>query len=384
MKGLEPDMKTLGFIHLINFGRKMAMTAVFFLIPLHFLKIGFSGWQIGLASALYAFAPILFSFPTGWANDRFSIKEIIHAALALQTCLLLILGGVRHFVPTMVVFLLLGIANNALDVSTNNLYYKDRSESNPNKKYSRLVFWSSLGSALGPLLAGLVVTFSSFPVMFAAFAVFLLLLQPAVWPLNHVRFGLVPLRVYKANLLRKNTVLFSIMIFVVGLHWGVEGTVYSPFLKQYFNLSTFALSLYITLSLLALAFSSFLIGLIRFDLRVNTRIFLLSLILSGGGLALMINPILPLSFIFRVIHEVGDGLLGALVVLFISRLFERESIGGSSALLLTVMTSGHMVGALAFSSLGFHVGLRYPFIVGGMLLIANAGFSQYCFRKAQY
>jgi hypothetical protein len=70
--------------------------------------------------------------------------------------------------------------------------------------------------------------------------------------------------------------------------------------------------------------------------------------------------------------------------LFISRLFERESIGGSSAILLTVMTFGHMVGALAFSTLGFQLGLTYPFIVGGLLLVANAGFGQYCFKKASY
>jgi hypothetical protein len=48
------------------------------------------------------------------------------------------------------------------------------------------------------------------------------------------------------------------------------------------------------------------------------------------------------------------------------------------------MTFGHMVGALFFSSLGFHFGLAYPFIVGGLLLVANAVFSYYCFKKASY
>jgi hypothetical protein len=48
------------------------------------------------------------------------------------------------------------------------------------------------------------------------------------------------------------------------------------------------------------------------------------------------------------------------------------------------MTFGHMVGALAFSTLGFQLGLTYPFIVGGLLLVANAGFGQYCFKKASY
>jgi len=371
-------------IHLLNFCRKLAVNAVFFLIPLHFLKNGFKGWEIGVVTSLYAFAPLLFSFPTGWANDRFSIKEIIRGALALFSLLFLILSRVQGFLPTAVIFLFLGLANNALDVSINNLYYKDNTAIDQNKKYSRLVFWQSLGSAAGPVLGGTIVTSAGFPVLFLIFAGFLLAVQAFVPPLNSVRFGPVPRHVYRGNLLRPKTLLFSVMIFVIGLHWGLEGTVYSPFLRQYFNLSTFSLSLYISLSLLALALSSFLIGIIPFDLKVNKRIFLLSLLLSGGGLILMVNRNLPLSFAFRLVHEAGDGLLGALVVLFISRLFERESIGGSSAILLTVMTCGHMVGALAFSWLGFRLGLVYPFLVAGGLLIADSAFSLYCFRRAEY
>ncbi|MGB7296430.1 MAG: MFS transporter [Candidatus Aminicenantales bacterium] len=371
-------------VHLVNFSRKLAVTAVFFLVPLHFLKLGFKGWEIGAVTSLYAFAPLLFSFPTGWANDRFSIKEIIHAGLALFSLMFFVLSRVQSFLPTAVIFLFLGLANNALDVSINNLYYKDDTAIDQNKKYSRLVFWQSLGSAAGPILGGIIVTSAGFSVLFLVFAAFLLAVQAFVPSLNSIRFGPVPRQVYRGGLLRPKTLLFSAMIFVIGLHWGLEGTVYSPFLKQYFNLSTFALSVYISLSLLALALSSFLIGFIPFDLKLNKRLFLLSLLLSGGGLILMVNRSLPLSFLFRLVHEAGDGLLGALVVLFISRLFEKESIGGSSAILLTVMTCGHMVGALLFSSLGFRFGLVYPFLVAGGLLITDAGFSLYCFRKAEY
>ena len=371
-------------VHLVNFSRKLAINSVFFLAPLYFLRLGFSGWQIGVITSLYAFAPLLFSFPTGWLNDRLSIKEVIRAALALLSVLFLLMSRVQEFLPLACMFLLLGLANNALDVSINNLYYKDETIIDPNKKYSRLVFWQALGTAAGPFLGGIVITTWSFPTLFVFFALSLLLLQALVRPLNHVRFGVVPLKVYRRNLLNKKTILFSIMLFVIGLHWGVEGTVYSPFLKRYFNLTTFDLSIYISLSLFILALSSFLIGLIKHDVRVNKRLFLFSMLLSGSGLVLMVNPSLLLSFFFRVIHETGDGFLGALVVLFVSRLFERESIGGSSAILLTVMTLGHMVGALAFSSLGFHFGLTYPFLVAGLLLVANSAFGIYCFRRVEY
>jgi MFS family permease len=371
-------------IHLINFSRKLTINAVFFLVPLYFLRIGFEGWQIGLVTSLYAFAPLLFSFPTGWLNDRVSIREVIHAALALLSLLFFLMSRVHQFLPMAFIFLFLGLANNALDVSINNFYYKDETHIDQNKKYSRLVFWQSLGSAAGPFLGGIVIATWNFPTLFIIFAFFLIILQVVVRPLNRVRFEVIPLKVYRTNLLNKKTILFSIMIFVVGLHWGVEGTVYSPFLKKYFNLTTFDVSLYISLSLLALAFSSFFVGLIKHDIRVNKKLFLFSMLLSGSGLILMVNPSLSLSFLFRVIHEIGDGFLGALVVLFISRLFQRASIGGSSAILLAVMTLGHMVGALVFSAMGFHFGLMYPFLVAGLLLVANAVFGQYCFRTIEY
>ncbi len=372
------------FIHVINFGRRVALNAFFVLIPLFLLSVGFKGWQIGVVTSMFAFAPFAFSFPVGWLNDRFSIKGIIRAGLGLLGVVFLLLTQVRGFLLLALLFLLLGLGNNALDVSINNYFYKDGDEGNPNRKYSRLVFWSNLGTALGPLAGGALISVSSFGVMFAVFAAFLMLLQVFVGPLRQGRFALVPIRAYGRNLIRKNTVLFSTMIFVIGLHWGVEGTVYSPFLKINLGLTTLRLSLYITLSLLALAFSSLLIGRLPFDLRLNKRIFTFSMFLSGAGLALMVIPFLPASFAFRVIHEVGDGFLGALVVLFISRLFEKESIGGSSALLLAVMTTGQMAGALIFSSMGYRFGLIYPFLAAGSLLALNAGFARFCFRRAEY
>jgi MFS family permease len=377
-------MKLPDFIHVINFGRRTALNAFFVLAPLYLLGIGFNGWQIGAVTSLFAFAPLAFSFPVGWINDRFSIKGMIRGALALQGALYLLLSQVRGFLPLAVIFLLLGMGNNALDVSINSYFYKNGEEENPNRKYSRLVFWSNLGTAVGPLLGGALIAWSSFSVMFAVFAGFLALLQVFAGPLRQGRFALVPIRAYGRDLIRKNTVLFSTMIFVIGLHWGVEGTVYSPFLKNNLGLTTLRLSLYVTLALAALALSSLFIGRIPFDLKLNKRLFTVSMLLSGAGLALMVIPLLPVSFAFRVIHEIGDGFLGALVVLFISRLFEKDSIGGSSALLLAVMTTGQMAGALLFSSIGYRFGLIYPFLVAGTLLTLNAGFARFCFRRAEY
>ena len=88
-------MRLPDFIHVINFGRRTALNAFFVLVPLYLLSIGFNGWQIGAVSSLFAFAPLAFSFPVGWVNDRLSIKGLIRGALAVQGVLFLLLSQVQ-------------------------------------------------------------------------------------------------------------------------------------------------------------------------------------------------------------------------------------------------------------------------------------------------
>ncbi len=97
---------------------------------------------------------------------------------------------------------------------------------------------------------------------------------------------------------------------------------------------------------LALALAAFLVSRLKYDPIVNGRLFLLGMTLSGLGLVLMTRGDVRLSFLFRVMHEGGDGLMGAFVVLYISRLFEKKTIGGSAGILTALQTSGHMAGSL--------------------------------------
>jgi len=373
-----------GRIHFINFCRKLTVNSILFLIPIHFLKIGFNGWQIGFITAFYAIAPLLFSFPAGWINDRLSITKMIRGALFLVSLSLLLISQINNFLAMAAVFLVLGISNNALDVSTNSLFYKDERQMDQNKKYGSLSFWLALGVASGTFLGGFLTHFADFKVMFYAYAGVMFLVLILSGDIGTEQLSRVTLKEYRLELINRRTVFFMVMIFVLTLHWGAENTVYSPFLKNYFQLNNLQVSLYISLPLFMLAFSALLIGFLKYNARLNKRLFLFSLTISGLGHILMVNHSLPLSFIFRIVHEIGDGFLGALIVLYISRLFQKRSIGGSSGILLAVMTTGHMVGSLVFSPLGYRVGLQYPFIISGILLLANALYGLWVFRIESY
>jgi len=359
-------------IHLINFVRKFAVAAVFFLAPLHFLRLGFGGLAIGVIVSCFAAAPILFAFPTGWINDRFSIKRVILVALLAQSVLFIAIGHMKHAAGMAVLFLLVGLANSALDVSINSLYYKDPSEENPNRKYGRYILWLSLGPAAGILFGGILIFSSGFPLLMMVFGAITALAAFSLRGIDGEKFSVVEIREYRADIFNRRVLAFSLFLFILALHWGVEGTVYSPFLRRGLGLDDFQVALFISMAYLSLAASSLLISRLKFDTRRNRVLFLLGMMLSGIGLALMAQGDVRLSFFFRVVHEAGDGLLAVLSILYISSLFEKRTIGGSAGILSALQTAGQMAGALIFSWLGFRSGLEYPFFVAGALLIVNA------------
>jgi MFS family permease len=383
-KELEYNRKLMAKIHLINFCRKLTVNTLFFLVPLHLLKIGFSGWQIGTVVSFYGVAPLIFSFPVGWINDRFSIRRIVQGALFLLCFLFLLLAFTDNFYLLCGVFLFLGIANNALDVSLNSLYYKDDTQPDLNKKYGMLAFWLALGTATGTISGGTLVHFANFRILFFVYSAFLLMVLSFTRKIGKERFSVISMKQYRLDLVNRKTILFSILIFILALHWGVEGTVYSPFLKTTFGLNDLQLSLYISISLFFLAFSGLAVAFLRFDVRLNQKVFLSALFVSGLGHILMVNPNVYVSLFFRIMHEIGDGVMGALIFLFISRLFQKESIGGSSGILLALMTLGHMLGAQIFAPVGYQLGMSYPFIISGLLLIANSLYGVFVFRKISY
>src|SRR5512143_587645 len=104
-------------VHLVNFIRTMAVTTVAFLAPLRFLKLGFDGVAIGVIMALFASAPLVFSFPTGWLNDRLSMKKVITGGLLAMSLAIAAAAVVGSVVPMAAAFLLLGVANSAINVS---------------------------------------------------------------------------------------------------------------------------------------------------------------------------------------------------------------------------------------------------------------------------
>ncbi len=83
---------------------------------------------------------------------------------------------------------------------------------------------------------------------------------------------------------------FALFLFVLALHWSVEGTVYSPFLERNLGLGSFLTSAYIGGGLFFLAFASVLFGRVRFNARLNKRLMLAAMFMSGAGFRRRSSP----------------------------------------------------------------------------------------------
>jgi hypothetical protein len=291
-----------------------------------------------------------------------------------MAALLVVVGFLRTVAPMAAAFLFLGVANSAVNVSINSLYYKYEAGDDPNRKYGRFVGWLSLGPPAGLVLGSLLIRAAGFLALLAALAALTALAALAVRGFGEEKFTAVSIRDYRFSVFNRRTLLFSVFLVLLALHWGTEGTVYGPFLRTRFGLSDSDVPLYMAGAYLALALAAFLVGRLNFDPVRNRRLFLLGMILSGLGLILMTIGDVRLSFVFRFLHEGGDGIMGAFVVLTISRIFEKRTIGGSAGILTALQTSGHMAGSVAFSWLGFRAGLHVPMIAAGLILVANAAF----------
>jgi DHA1 family tetracycline resistance protein-like MFS transporter len=371
-------------VHFLNFTRKLAITTVLFLAPLHFLKIGFTGLQIGALVSVWAVAPLLMSFPIGRINDRVSMAGVVWTGLLTQALCLAALAFVRSFSLTAALFLIAGAANNALDVSLQSLFYKDETEMDQNRKYGLYAFWMNLGPAVGVLSGAIFVEMGGYRAMLLVFAGVSLIDFLAVRGFAGQKFHAVSMRDYGRDLLRPRTLGFVLFVFLLAVHWAVEGSVYSPFLEKNLGLAGIRTPLYIGGGLLVMAFSALYFSRAEFRPERNKRRMFLAMGASGAGLMLMTLQPAALSFGFRVVHETADGALGVLIAVFVSRLFAKKSIGGSAGMVLSVQILGQMVGGLLLTPLGFSYGLAIPFLVSGGMLIVNAAYGALVFRRVPY
>ncbi|UCD07335.1 MAG: hypothetical protein JSW41_05955, partial [Candidatus Aenigmatarchaeota archaeon] len=109
----------------------------------------------------------------------------------------------------------------------------------------------------------------------------------------------------------------------------------------------------------------------------------IGLIISGFAHILMTIPQVYISFVFRAIHEVGDGIAGVSLLFWIGRKFKESRLGGDSGIFFVIMTMGQFTGSIIYGPIGFTYGYSLPLIISGVVTIICAGLFQILRRRLE-
>ncbi len=349
----------------------------FFYIPIYLLNIGLNGFEIGALIGLFAITALFASFFIGILSDRTPIKNIIIAGFLISTLFYFLITLTNNFILLVLIFFLGGIGSNLIDIPVPALIYKTLDQKRSGTSIGTYYLITTIGSAFGFLLGGILLDIISFTTIFKISAIAFLIITPIGYFITKNKTYKSNIEKYKTDLYKTKVFFFVIIVFLFTLHWGAEQSVYSLYLTKTIGLTTTGAGIFIGIPIIFLGIGQYLVGN-NLDKKLKPRTALYSgLILSGIGHIGLSYPYLTSAFLFRIIHEIGDAFLIIFVMVSIYKLFPRARIGGLSAIMFTVMIFGRFVGSLIFAPIGTSLGYGIPLAVSGAIMLIALAIAHY-------
>lgn len=349
--------------------KQILVSLTFLFIPLFFFDLGFSGLQIGVLMSSITVVAIFSTFPIGVINDKFSIKYVTVLGMLFESVMFFGLYMFTDFLTILVFFILGALGGNMIETSIRGLTFKVTESGCKGKRLGRFQAVASGGSGIGVLIGGLLLFTFKFSGVLLMSAITFLVLAVFSLLITEVKKVSFPMRDYKSIIMKRETVLFLLPLFVFGFHWGAENTSYALFLREGLGLGFAGSGIYMSIPIIVLSLTALKVGSFIDRKGGNRKIFFIGMMISGIGHVLMTTQIIPLSFIFRLIHEIGDGLTFVSYYVGFSNIFKTERISGEASIATSIMMMGAAVGSLIFGPMGHAYGFSWPLIISGALSI---------------
>lgn len=350
----------------------VALAFTSFYLPVHLREeLSFSGTAIGVLYAVYSVTAILAAFPIGLSADRSAPRRLLYLSLVCLAVGAAGLAGLSAFGLVLAAFLALGLSANIFRQVLDALWYRHTDGGGSfSRRFGPFLAVRMGGMAIGMPLCGLLYHALGFRPALAILAAGAVPLALLVRGVPEVALNHAPISRYLLDFARPRVLFFSAWLFVFTSHWGAETTHYGLFLRVDLGLSLSQMGLYMGGELVALGATTWLMG--RYAPANSARWLVLGLLLSGvTSVAMLLQPPL-LSFAFRFVHGIGDGIVILAVYVAVGDLFRLERIGGSAGLVLLVTMLGGAAGALAYGPLGDTGGHGLPQAISGFITIALA------------
>ncbi|MCX8044469.1 MAG: MFS transporter [Desulfobacterota bacterium] len=369
----------LYFTSTILFVFRVLIFITLFFFPLHLKDIGFSGWEIGMLMGVDSLMALLTTLPLGISNDLVASRRLTLLSFILLAVVYLLLAGARLFAVLMVLFILLGICNSLGQLSIRSLIYKTAGEERKGQRFSIMGFAEHSGIAVGALVGGLLLMRLSYDSIFMVTGILFFMLTPLIGWLPTTMTNIFDPALYRRELFKPDVVVFAMITFLYTYHWGAEKTVYTLFLRDCLGFSQLEIGMLIFVTVMLLAIGCLVFGRLL-DRKVATlsRLIVGGLCLSAAGtmlLALSTNK--AQAYVFRALHEIGDGSFMVFSYVMTSNLFSRARVGGGSGFIAQVSVLGTCAGALSSGAILEHFGPRIPMIAAAVMSLM----ALYCFKK---
>jgi len=335
-------------------------------VPVFLIDRGFSGFHIGLFIGLASIVSIITTLPAGIANDRFKSKKIIFYSLFFSIVFYFGILNTENILLLAIIFMFGGLGRNLFNISIDALTFKVVDQKKSPLQISKYLAGNSIGAIFGFIIGGYAIENFGYDLTLIGIIVLLVLvsLSSLFLPITHTIK--VKLFEYKKDIFNKEVLFFVLIVFLFTLHYGAEGTSYSLFVKENFNLGLDKVGLFIAGANIFL-----IIGNIYFARKVQKgfdpkKVFYFALIISGlGHILFSIQTDVWWSFAFRCLHEIGDGAMIFSIFYGIVRIFNIDRIGGNSSFISLITILSSSIAAFIFGPLGEAYGFYLPLFITG-------------------
>ncbi|MFC1722968.1 MFS transporter [Nanoarchaeota archaeon] len=341
-----------------------------FFMALFLSTAGFSGWEIGILLGTSIFVSLFSNFLIGKLCDEIPTKYLSSAGIFLYIIFFIGVSFDMGFWQYLPLFVLKGLGTRLFKDSMNSFNLK-KIDHDKGRGFGYLTAANSIPVAIGMVTGGLFLQSFDFQTLFRLVSCGFSILFIMSFFLSKTKIHKTELNVYFKDVLNLKTLLFLAVFSLFALHHGAEQTSYSLFLKENLFLSQLQIGLFTGLPIIFLGLSALFLGVLYDKKKIGHKLLMyFGLLTSGLGFivfAMLKNP--GLSFLFRVIHEIGDGAFAIFIFLELSNHFKKKRIGGDMGLVFTIKIIFMAIAASVFGPIGKTFGYQWPHYISGLAML---------------
>lgn len=341
-----------------------------FFLPVYLSEqLGFSGGKIGILFAFQAIAGILVIFPVGLGNDRVTSRTLVGASLLFLSAFFILIANARVFLIFLVVYFCWTACYHMFRLSLDVQVLKTDSGQKTGGRIGLYQAWRFGGIGLGTVVSGYLLESLDFSQTFFIAAIICLALILPSRKLLPTPVERTTLSQYRADFRNPKVIFFAVWLLLFSTHWGAEYTSYGLFLRKDMELSMIEMGWYMSAEFFAILLTALFVGRKLKGTAWLTPVSIAGLVFSGTGHIGMVFKPLAVSFAFRAMHGIGDGLIFLVFYVGIAKLFQVHRIGGNAGLMNLSTMIGMIIGALVTGPVGERFGYAVPLWSTGIITL---------------